>query len=358
MVVCLYVCLCSATDAWDMAFAEVMLAQQTRIAQLLSSIELEKQRILDIYARVLTQDPLNTITSLREQESAAMQERLQDRAALIAELRSTIHHLIDELRLETAPAHRSMSGCTIAAAARSDYGGERSAAAAAAYQQPRQQPRQQQQRYRGAAAGAADDEGEISSPSAQLQPPQPAVAAAAAGGAGRAPSSALRVEDLKAGTPQMARRGRQPPPAQQQQPQQQPQQQQQQDQGFQRTICSHKQRPQEPPAQLPSAAVLRAPTTAAATATTAAASATASAGAVSLRWSGCSSTGARATDCRRAVAAAAPAAGLSRARGHVGHAPCRCAGHRSVHCIGCRTHVTHTARIVIASWAAQSTCSR
>src|SRR4051794_35591983 len=61
----LYTHTISAMELWDVAFSEVMLAQQNTIARLLTDIEEAQQITEKIHARQLHYDPLNTIGSLR-----------------------------------------------------------------------------------------------------------------------------------------------------------------------------------------------------------------------------------------------------------------------------------------------------
>lgn len=104
---------CSRSEAWDIAFAEVMLFQQTRIANLLAAVETERQKAQDAVARYAQYDPFNMIgyvtsggrvqcmtiiSQLREQEEQTIAARNAERDAVVLELRNTLRNLLDEMR--------------------------------------------------------------------------------------------------------------------------------------------------------------------------------------------------------------------------------------------------------------------
>jgi hypothetical protein len=88
-----------STELWDQAFSVVMTQQQTRIAELLSAVDTERQRALESAQRARAHDPHNTASLLREQENEIQDRRTRERDALINDLRSTIRRLDEEYRL-------------------------------------------------------------------------------------------------------------------------------------------------------------------------------------------------------------------------------------------------------------------
>jgi len=94
----------SVDDEWEVCYSELLLQQQSRIANLLFEVEQENTKAMKL---IYTYDPSETIQQLKELKNEIQESSREDREKIVDEFRQTIGNLIADFKMELPPDNAS-----------------------------------------------------------------------------------------------------------------------------------------------------------------------------------------------------------------------------------------------------------